>query len=149
MNNVLLELVPNIVKAIWQEYGYPHREHSLPIPKDIDATVAPGITCRLLTEAIDKYIEQYPKEAIKNGLVVWFGELLCYKISGRMNKEHDIYVSCHGKAYQQEYDGHLTELPHGIVNSGSNRYWRYPLPWAEGRLTEMSRQEVDNNSLAP
>ncbi|EFM9901302.1 hypothetical protein AB2969_004770, partial [Escherichia coli] len=150
MNNVLLiELVPTIVKAIWKEYGYPRRENSLPIPKEVDATVAPGITCRLLTEAIDKYIEQYPKEAVNNGLVVWFGELLCYKRSAKMDKEHDIFVSCHGKAYQREYDGHLTELPHEIVDSGSNRYWRYMLPWAEGRLNEMSHKEVDNNSISP
>ncbi|EQA2079875.1 hypothetical protein ACXZEX_004835 [Escherichia coli] len=149
MNNVLIELVPNIVKAIWQEYGYPRREHSLPTPKEIDATVAPGITCRMLTEAIDRYIIEYPRQAIEKRIVVWFGELLCYKKSGEFNTEHDIYVSCIGRAYQLQDDGSLTEMPHEIVKHGSNSYYRYPLPWAKEPLRDMSEYDRDYYSLAP
>lgn len=149
MNDVLIELVPNIVKAIWQEYGYPRREHSLPTPKEIDATVAPGITCRMLTEAIDRYIIAHPQQAIEKRIVVWFGELLCYKKSGKFNTEHDIYVSCHGRAYQLQDDGSLKEMYHEIVKHGSNSYYRYPLPWAKEPLQDMSERKRDYYSLAP
>ncbi|HAY0627421.1 TPA: hypothetical protein JS359_004512 [Escherichia coli] len=148
MNNVLIEVVPNIVKAIWDYYGEPRREHLIHIPKEIDAEVEPGMTCRMLTEAIDRYIINYPEKAIEHRIVVWFGELLCYKKSGEMNDQRDIYVSCHGRAYYYD-DGKLTEMPHEIVKHGSNSYWRYPLPWAKEPLQDMSEYDVDLYSLAP
>lgn len=143
--------VPNIVKEIWDYYSEPHQEHHVDIPKKFQATVKPGLTmtCRELTDMIDRYIEQYPQKAIEHGLVVWFGELLCYKKSGEFNTERDIYVSCIGRAYQKQDDGSLKEMYHEIVKHGSNSYYRYPLPWNKEPLQEMSEYDVDMNSLAP
>ncbi|MBI0990643.1 hypothetical protein HCI68_00025, partial [Escherichia coli] len=150
MNNELIEQVPNIVKAIWDYYGKPCYEHYLlNIPKTIEATVAPGITCRMLTDAIDRYIEQYPQEAIKHGLVVWFGELLCYKNSRKMDIEHEIWVSCIGRAYQKQDDGSFIELPHELMCHGSNVYWRYAFPWNKEPLQDIPEYKIDMNSLAP
>lgn len=143
--------VPNIVKAIWDYYSEPRQEHrSVDIPKKFQATIKPGftITCRELTDMIDRYIEQYPQEAIEHGLLVWFGELLCYQKSGEMNDQHNIYVSCIGRAYYYD-DGKLTEMPHEIVKHGSNSYYRYRLPWAKEPLQDMSEYNVDMYSLAP
>lgn len=144
--------VPNIIKAIWDYYSEPRQEHRfVDIPKKFQATVKPGLTmtCRELTNMIDRYIEQYPQEAIEHGLLVWFGELLCYQKSGEMDIEHDIWVSCIGRAYQLQDDGSFIELPRELVCHGSNVYWRYALPWAKEPLQEMSEYDVDMNSLAP
>lgn len=150
MNNVLIEQVPNIVKAIWDYYGKPCREHYLlNIPKTIEAKVAPGITCRMLTDAIDSYIDEYPQEAIKHGLLVWFGELLCYQKSGEMDIEHEIWVSCIGRAYQKQDDGSFIEMPHELICHGSNVYWRYPFPWNKEPLQDIPEYKIDMNSLAP
>ncbi len=149
MNNELIESVPKIVEAIWNYYGKPRHEHLLHIPKTIEAPVAPGITCRMLTDAINRYIEQYPQEAIKHGLLVWFGELKCYQKSGEMDKEHKIFVSCIGRVYEMQDDGHLVELPHELVHHKSNTYWRYPFPWNKEPLQDVPEYEIDMHSLAP
>ncbi|HAU7985796.1 TPA: hypothetical protein IG063_004767, partial [Escherichia coli] len=149
MNNVLMDAVPYLIKQVWDYYSIPRREHLLHIPKEINAEVAFGITCRMLTEEIDRYIIAHPQQAIEKRIVVWFGELLCYKKSGEFNTEHDIYVSCHGRAYQLQDDGSLKEMYHEIVKHGSNSYYRYPLPWAKEPLQDMSERKRDYYSLAP
>ena len=148
MNSELIDFVPSIIKKVWDYYSIPRREHLIHIPKEIDATVAPGITCRMLTEAIDRYIIEHPQQAIEHRIVVWFGELLCYKQSGKMDEEHYIYVSCHGRAYYYD-DGVFTEMPHELVHHGSNTYWRYVLPWAKEPLQDMSERKRDYYSLSP
>ncbi|EPU1969751.1 hypothetical protein ACVVIX_005182 [Escherichia coli] len=142
--------VPHIVKAIWNYYGNPS-EHLWSIPKKVQATVLPEytLTCREVTDMIDRYIEQYPQKAIEHGLIVWFGELKCYQKSGDMDTEHVIWVSCIGRGYERQDDGSFIELPREVICHSSNNYWRQPLPWAEGRLQEMSDYDIDMNSLAP
>ncbi|HCO5595296.1 TPA: hypothetical protein N8240_004761 [Escherichia coli] len=154
MNNELindneLPAVVITIKRIWDKYRVPRREHLLHIRKEIEATVDPGITCRMLTDAIDRYIDEYPQEAIKHGLLVWFGELLCYIKSGKMDPDHEIWVSCIGRAYQLQDDGSFIEMPHKLIRHKSNTYWRYPFPWTDGRMQGMSEYEIDMNSLAP
>ncbi len=154
MNNELindneLPAVVLTIKRVWDKYRVPRREHLLHIRKEIEATVDPGITCRMLTDMIDRFIIECPQEAIKHKIVVWFGELLCFKKSGEFNTEHDIYVSCIGRAYQLQDDGSLIEMPHELIRHGSNTYWRYPLPWKKEPLQDMSEKQRDYYSLAP
>lgn len=151
MNSALTEKLPKLIHDIWDYYSVPRREHLVEISKDRNATIyGTGLTCRALTEQIDNYIIEYPEEAIKHRIVVWYGLLMAYSRSApKDDPQQTIYVSCHGRAYQKQEDGSFVELPHQIVTHGSNSYWRYPLPNFKGYLGDLSEDQIDNYSLAP